>query len=100
MNKKIEKDIKEMTKKADDILFVSKDEDYNTANEFIDIDIVDYFPYGKYSVMHDIIKKTNRLQSLLIGNKSPNNEAIGDTFIDLLNYVRIGHAILKSRGDI
>ena len=88
--------MRKFTTQCDDIVFVKKDHDYNAAG----IDIGDYFPFDQYSCMHDIIKKTNRLRALLTSGKIPKNESVEDNFKDLFNYVRIGYAILKSRGVI
>ena len=96
MNEEVRKRICEMTDKADDLLFNLKDEDYNSGN----IDITDMFPFGWYSAYTFINKHLNRLVSLYASEKEPNFESIEDNWIDLLNYVRLGYAILHVRGEL
>ncbi len=91
MNSEIEFRIKKVTEDCDNILFGTKDEDYNSFG----VDILDYYPFPVEGIMHDINRKTKRLLSLLGSSTTPNNESIEDNFRDLINYSRIGYAIYK-----
>ena len=91
MNSEIEFRIKKVTKECDDILFGTKDDDYNSSG----IDILDYYPFPTEGLLHDINRKTLRLISLLGSKSKPKNESIEDNFKDLINYARIGYAIYK-----
>jgi len=94
LNREIERRIKEFTKRADDILFGTKDQDYNHSG----VDIADYYKHWPVQcAMHDIRRKFLRLMSLLGSddNYKPKHESVDDSFMDLLNYVRIGYAIIK-----
>lgn len=87
--------IKLITKNADKLIFGSKDHDYNSTGR-INIDLLDYYKdWAVQGILHDINRKSLRLQSLLLSGKVPNNESIEDTFVDLLNYTRIGYAVYK-----
>ena len=89
MNSEIEDRIKRFTKRGDDLLFGTKDHDYNSGG----IDVIDYYPYGVWSAITEINRKVLRLMSLYGGDKKPQNESLEDTWVDLLNYLRIGYAI-------
>ena len=95
MNSESEYFIKLISKKADDIIFGSKDHDYNSTTG-VKVDILDYYKnWPIEGVLHDINRKCLRLQSLLLSDRKPNNESIEDNFTDLLNYTRIGYAVYK-----
>ena len=97
MNSEVKKLICDMTDEADELLFGTKDEDYNSGS----VDITDMFPFGWYSAYTFINKHTNRLLSLYSpGAKEPNHESIKDNWLDLLNYVRLGYAILSANGEL
>ena len=95
MNIESEYFVKLITKKADDIIFGSKDHDYNSTTG-VKVDVLDYYKnWPIEGVLHDINRKSLRLQSLLLSGREPNNESIEDNFTDLLNYTRIGYAVYK-----
>jgi len=97
MNDEVRKKIAEMTDEADALLFGSKDQDYNSGS----VDISDMFPFGWYSAYTFMNKHLNRLLSLYSPNaKEPNHESIKDNWLDLLNYVRLGYAILSVKGEL
>ena len=96
MNDEVRKKIAEMTDEADALLFGSKDQDYNSGS----VDISDMFPFGWYSAYTFMNKHLNRLVSLYASEKEPNFESIEDNWVDLLNYVRLGYAILHVRGEL
>ena len=92
MDKEIEFRIKTVTKQCDDILFGTKDHDYNQAG----IDILDYYEgWPIRGALHDIRRKLYRLISLYLGDQNPSNESIEDSWRDLINYTRIGYAVTK-----
>lgn len=91
MNKDMEAYIKAITKDADNIIFGSKNHDYNNGG----IELEDYFPYGVFSAITFINKHLKRLESLYNAGVDPQNESIKDNWMDILNYVRIGYAISK-----
>ena len=95
MNSESEYYIKLITKRADDIVFGAKDHDYNSTTG-VQVDILDYYKgWPIQGILHDINRKSLRLQSLLMSGREPNNESIEDNFTDLLNYTRIGYAVYK-----
>ncbi len=97
MDDQIKKLIGEMTDEADELLFGTKDEDYNSGN----VDITDMFPFGWYSAYTFINKHLNRLLSLYSpGAKEPNHESVKDNWLDLLNYVRLGYAVIAASGEL
>ena len=74
-------------------LLVQKHEDYGPAN----ISDAPGGPLNGLSVrLHD---KVARLNNLLSNNKAPKNEAIEDTFIDILNYAIIALLVLDDKWD-
>lgn len=79
--------LRSITKKADKLIFTTKDGDYNDANH----DILDMFPKGWASSYTFINKHFQRLDVLLSNKRKPNNESIEDNFADLLNYVRMAY---------
>lgn len=72
-----------------------------TANPFENFDrsnlIADWFPnsYKSFAVL--IGTKIARLGALLFTGKTPNNESIDDTFLDLITYVALFYAYWKER---
>ncbi len=87
MDKLSEKRLKEFTKRADKLIFSTKDKDYNDDK----YDILDMFPKGWASSHTFINKHFNRLDVLLSNNRKPKNESIEDNFMDLFNYVRMAY---------
>lgn len=67
-------------------LALRKSADYNSG-----VKLETYFPFGLSSYAHEIHKKSNRLVSLLRTGKSPKNESIRDTLLDVINYC--GYAV-------
>ena len=72
-----------------------------TANPFENFDrsneIASWFPpvYASFAVL--IGTKIARLGSLLITGKTPNNESIDDTFLDLITYCALFYAYWKEQ---
>jgi len=74
-------------------LLVQKHEDYGPAN----ISDAPGGPLNGLSVrLHD---KVARLNNLLSHHKKPKNEAIEDTFIDILNYAIIALLVINDKWD-
>jgi hypothetical protein len=74
-------------------LLVKKHDDYGPAN----ISDAPGGPLNGLSVrLHD---KVARLNHLLSNNKQPKNEAIEDTFIDILNYAIIALLVIDGKWD-
>jgi hypothetical protein len=65
-------------------LCVSKQKDYGPAN---------IAGFGEIGVLIRLNDKFQRLKNLLTSGKSPKNESVEDTWIDLLNYSVIGLAV-------
>lgn len=81
-----------IARKAIDLL-IQKHEDYGPAN----ISDAPGGPLNGLSVrLHD---KVARLNHLLSNDKEPKNEAIEDTFIDILNYAIIALLVLDNKWD-
>jgi hypothetical protein len=81
-----------IARKAIDLL-VQKHEDYGPAN----ISDAPGGPLNGLSVrLHD---KIARLNHLLSNDKEPKNEAIEDTFIDILNYALIALLVIEGKWD-
>ena len=81
-----------IARKAIDLL-AQKHEDYGPSN----ISDAPGGPLNGLSVrLHD---KVARLNHLLSNNKKPKNEAIEDTFIDILNYALIALLVLDGKWD-
>jgi hypothetical protein len=81
-----------IARKAIDLL-IKKHEDYGPAN----ISDAPGGPLNGLSVrLHD---KVARLNHLLSNDKEPKNEAIEDTFIDILNYALIALLVLEGKWD-
>ena len=81
-----------IARKAIDLL-IQKHEDYGPAN----ISDAPGGPLNGLSVrLHD---KVARLNHLLSNDKKPKNEAIEDTFIDILNYAIIALLVLDNKWD-
>lgn len=74
-------------------LLVQKHDDYGPAN----ISDAPGGPLNGLSVrLHD---KIARLNNLLSNHKKPKNEAIEDTFIDILNYALIALLVIEGKWD-
>lgn len=43
------------------------------------------------------LMKIDRIMNLTSQNKQPNNESLEDSFMDLLNYIELGYALLEER---
>ena len=56
----------------------SKQQDYGS--------LYDYFPFGKYSYVHEIHKKAKRLVNLTQSIGQINHESIYDNLLDLINH--------------
>lgn len=67
-------------------LCVSKQKDYGPAN---------IAAFGELGVLIRLNDKFQRLKNLLTSGKSPRNETIEDTWIDLANYAMIGLAVRR-----
>lgn len=85
-------------------IHLKKREDYAsdpTANPFENFDrsnaVAVWFPdsYKSFAVL--IGTKLARLGSLLITGKTPNNESIDDTFLDLVTYCALFYAYWKDK---
>lgn len=85
-------------------IHLKKREDYAsdpTANPFENFDrsnlVADWFPtaYKSFAVL--IGTKIARLGALLITGKTPNNESIDDTFLDLVTYCALFYAYWKDK---
>ena len=93
MNSEVEFRIRKLQKECFDIMFGTKDHDYNSSG----IDVLDYYPYGVFSALTEINRKVLRLMSLYGSNVNPQNESIDDSWRDLINYTYIGYGITKSK---
>ena len=62
-------------------------------------DIKSYFPFGKYSYIHEINKKAKRLVNLTQTGYAPNFESIEDNLVDLINYASYYWEHLKEEAD-
>lgn len=71
---------KEVTKIA-----IKKSEDYNSGNGQ-PASRAQYFPFGLLSYAQMLHTKSQRLNSLAQQDKTPNNESIRDTLLDMINY--------------
>lgn len=71
---------KEVTKIA-----IKKSEDYNNGNGQ-PASRAQYFPFGLLSYAQMLHTKSQRLNSLAQQDKTPNNESIRDTLLDMINY--------------
>lgn len=85
------------------VIHIKKREDYATnptANPFENFDrsneIALWFPdsYKSFAVL--IATKLARLASLLVSGRTPNNEGIEDTFLDLVTYCALFYAFWKA----
>ena len=92
MNSEVEFRIKKLQKECFDIMFGTKDHDYNSSG----VDVLDYYPYGVKSALTEINRKVLRLMSLYGQDLKPKNESIDDSWRDLINYSFIGYGITKS----
>ena len=79
--------LKAFTKKADAIMFGSKNHDYNDDKH----DVLDQFPKGWASSYTFLNKHLNRLDVLLSNHRQPKNESVEDNFMDLFNYTRMAY---------
>jgi hypothetical protein len=95
--------VEEILNRSRDI-HLKKREDYATnptADPFENFDrsaeIARWFPatYSSFAVL--IGTKLARLGSLLVTGKTPNNESIDDTFLDLITYCALFYAYWKSK---
>ena len=91
IDKNIEGNIRELTAKADKLLFGSKSHDYNSG----EVGMEDMFPCGFYSAYTFIYQKLMRLKSLYEADGDPRHESVEDNWVDLLNYVRMSYAVIK-----
>ena len=64
---------------------IKKSQDYNNGQDIPESRAI-YFPFGLISYAQMIHTKSQRLNSLAKQTKSPNNESIRDTLLDLINY--------------
>lgn len=78
--KKMSPVFKEVTKIA-----IKKSEDYNNGNAQ-PASRAQYFPFGLLSYAQMLHTKSQRLNSLAQQDKTPNNESIRDTLLDMINY--------------
>ena len=85
-------------------IHLKKREDYAsdpTINPFENFDrsnlIANWFPSGYKSFAVLIGTKIARLGALLVTGKTPNNESIDDTFLDLITYCALFYGYWKSR---
>lgn len=98
--------VEEILKRSMEI-HLKKREDYAsdpTANPFENFDrsneIAGWFPdsYKSFAIL--IGTKIARLGSLLIKGKTPNNESIDDSFLDLITYCALFYAYWKSKQEV
>lgn len=66
-------------------IMLKKSEDYNNGDKYPN-SRNGYFPFGLISYAQMLHIKTQRMNSLALQNKIPNNESIRDTLLDLINY--------------
>ena len=66
-------------------LCIKKSQDYNSGNSQPD-SRANYFPFGLLSYAQMLHTKSQRLNSLAQSDKTPNNESIRDTLLDMINY--------------
>ncbi len=92
MNSEVEFRIRKLQTECFDILFGSKNHDYNSSG----VDVLDYFPYGYMSALTEINRKVLRLMSLYGQGIEPKHESVEDTWRDLINYSYIGYGITKT----
>lgn len=85
-------------------IHLKKREDYAsdpTANPFENFDrangIISWFPAQYASFASHIGTKLARLGSLLTTGKTPNNEALDDTFLDLITYCALFYGYWKEK---
>lgn len=64
---------------------IKKSEDYNNGNGQ-PASRAQYFPFGLLSYAQMLHTKSQRLNSLAQQDKTPNNESIRDTLLDMINY--------------
>ena len=64
---------------------IKKSQDYNNGQDKPESRAI-YFPFGLLSYAQMIHTKSQRLNSLAKQTKTPNNESIRDTLLDLINY--------------
>lgn len=64
---------------------IKKSEDYNNGNGQ-PASRAQYFPFGLLSYAQMLHTKAQRLNSLAQQDKTPNNESIRDTLLDMINY--------------
>lgn len=64
---------------------IKKSQDYNNGNGQ-PISRANYFPFGLLSYAQMLHTKSQRLNSLAQQDKSPNNESVRDTLLDMINY--------------
>jgi hypothetical protein len=85
-------------------IHLKKREDYATdatSNPFENFDraniIISWFPAEYASFAGHIGTKLARLGSLLLGRKTPNNESIDDSFLDLVTYCALFYGYWKEK---
>lgn len=61
---------------------IKKARDYNGGG----ITLEHYFPFGLKSYVQEIHKKSLRLVSLAADGRTPENESVEDTLVDMINY--------------
>lgn len=66
-------------------LCMKKSQDYNNGNTAPQ-SRANYFPFGLISYAQMLHTKTQRLNSLAQQTKTPNNESVRDTLLDMINY--------------
>ena len=66
-----------------------KDKDYGGREN--------YFPFGDKSHVHEIVKKSNRLLSLVKREVEPLYESIEDNLLDLINYAAFYYEYLVDK---
>lgn len=74
-----------LDKEAKEVM-VSKQRDYGPGN---------ITAFGEFGVLVRLNDKVERLKNLLCNNKTPCNEAIEDTWLDIENYAKIARMLRR-----
>jgi hypothetical protein len=72
-------------------LQAKKDLDYNSNG----IELMDYFPFGDKSFIHEINKKALRMRSIC--GIEPECESMKDSLLDMINYCAYYYAYLGNK---
>lgn len=99
--------IEEQQKQFDAMVDLMRSTMFKKGNDYSNEDRLSNFKLGgaiigltpQMQCLALISTKVARLGSLLSGNKTPNNESISDTLLDLANYTLLLDMIIKDRNE-